>query len=203
MKRAISVSKVLEMQFQTMAFEGRWKDSFGIPESNGSWLIWGQSGSGKTRFSMMLAKYLCQFGHVVYDSLEEGLRMSMQKVIRETAMHEVKDRFKMLDREPIEQLKIRLRRRRSPDIIFIDSFQYAQLRINDYRALKNEFPNKLFIFISHADGKSPSGRTAKSVQYDVDVKVYVHGFKAIPKSRFEGNKPFVIWPEGAAEFYGE
>ena len=45
----------------------------------------------------------------------------------------------------------------------------------DYIQLKEEFPDKLFIFISHARGKNPKGDAATSVMYDADLKIWVEG----------------------------
>ena len=61
--------------------------------------------------------------------------------------------------------------------------------------------NKLFIFISHADGKNPEGSLAKFVKYDADVKIRVEGYRAMCLSRLGGDKePYTIWEQGAAQF---
>ena len=203
MKRAISVEQLLNKTFDDMHFQGRWRDAIGTPEKSGVWIIWGNSGNGKTRFCMQLAKYLTEFGKVAYDTLEEGARKSFKIAVGETNMVSCGKRFMILDREPIEELRERLMRRKSPSIIFIDSLQYTTLTKRSYIALKEDFPNKLFIFISHAEGRNPEGRLGKAIRYDADVKIRVEGFKAFPASRYGGNKEYVIWEEGAANFWGE
>ena len=71
----------------------------------------------------------------------------------------------------------------------------------EYQSLKEEFPNKLFIFISHADGKNPKGALANFVKYDADLKIRVEGYKAMCLSRLGGDKePYIIWAEGAAQY---
>jgi len=200
-KRAISVDEIIKKNFIEMDFDGEFKAAFGTPERSGIWIIWGNSGNGKTRFSMQLAKYLTKFGRVAYNTLEEGARKSMQLAVVETNMKEVSKHFIILDREPIPELKERLRKRKSPDIIIIDSYQYTGLTKREYVELKEEFGNKLFIFISHAEGKNPEGRTAKFVRYDADVKVRVEGYKAFPVSRYGGGEPYTIWHEGAEQYY--
>ena len=52
----------------------------------------------------------------------------------------------------MEQLEERLRRRGSPGIVIIDSFQYSGLNYKTYKEFKERHPKKLFIFISHAEG---------------------------------------------------
>ena len=196
MARAASLDQVLRTRFKVLPFEGEWKDSIGCPELTGSWIIWGNSGNGKTRFALQLCKYLCQFGRVAYDSLEEGVSVSLVKAIKETHMMEVRRKFVVLDKEPIDQLTERLEKPKSPDIVCIDSLQYTGMSYEQYKALKERFPKKLFIWISHADGTLPEGRVAKKVRFDSNVKVFVQAYRAEPVSRYGGGKPYIIWEEG-------
>ncbi|GHT16591.1 hypothetical protein AGMMS4956_19310 [Bacteroidia bacterium] len=101
MSRALSISDVARYKPKTMPFDGKWDASFGKPEMAGSWIVWGKSGNGKTRFALQLCRYLSQFGRVAYDSLEEGLSLTMQKSIAEVGMSQASRRFILLDKEPI------------------------------------------------------------------------------------------------------
>ena len=196
MARAASLDQVLRTRFKVLPFEGEWKDAIGCPELTGSWIIWGNSGNGKTRFALQLCKYLCQFGRVAYDSLEEGVSVSLVKAIKETHMMEVRKKFVVLDKEPIDRLTERLEKPKSPDIVCVDSLQYTGMSYEQYKALKERFPKKLFIWISHADGTLPEGRVAKKVRFDSNVKVFVQAYRAEPVSRYGGGKPYIIWEEG-------
>ena len=162
----------------------------------GSWIIWGNSGNGKTRFALQLCKYLCQFGRVAYDSLEEGVSASLMKALQETSMMDVRRRFVVLDKEPIDQLMERLSKGKSPDVVCVDSLQYTGMSYEQYKALKERFPKKLFIWISHAEGAQPEGRVAKKVRFDSNVKVFVQAYRAEPVSRYGGGKPYIVWEEG-------
>lgn len=201
-RRAISVDEILRKKFIEMPFEGKWYRSFGEPERSGVWMLWGNSGNGKTSFALQMAKYLTKFGKVAYNSLEEGPRKSLQVAIKREHIRQVAKRFVILS-EDIEDLRERLSKRKSPDIIITDSFQYTGLTKPQYKALKKDFPNKLFIFISHAEGKQPEGRSAKFVRYDADVKIWVEGYRASIVSRFGGGEALTIWEEGAAEYHAE
>lgn len=203
LKRAISVDELLKTKFKTMAFEGEFKEAVGTPEMSGSWIIWGQSGNGKTRFTLQLAKYMTKFGKVAYNSLEEGAKLSFKRAIQQTGMISVAKRFIILKGETIEQLTERLSKQKAPNIIIIDSVQYTDLDKKGYKTLINSFPTKLFIFISHAEGKNPKGSTADAIRYDSDVKIFVQGYKAFVVSRFGGGKPFIIWEEGAMDYWKE
>lgn len=196
MGRAASVEQVLRTRFKVLPFEGEWKEAIGCPEMTGSWIIWGNSGNGKTRFALQLCKYLCRFGRVAYDSLEEGVSASLMKALQETSMMDVRRRFVVLDKEPIDQLMERLSKGKSPDVVCVDSLQYTGMSYEQYKALKERFPKKLFIWISHAEGAQPEGRVAKKVRFDSNVKVFVQAYRAEPVSRYGGGKPYIVWEEG-------
>ena len=203
-RNAKGVREVLGMKYETMDFDGPWLDAFGRPERRGVWIIWGNSGTGKTTFALQLCKYLCRFGKVAYDSLEEGACLTMQNAFRREGMMEVNKRFLLIDNENMEELSVRLKRQKSPDIVVIDSFQYTGMNYRQYIAFKERHRRKLLIFISHADGKLPNGRAAKSLMYDASLKIYVEGFRAFSKGRFIGPKEhYDIVPEKARTYWGE
>lgn len=200
LKRAYTPRDILSMKIPCYEFTGQWKDAIGNPAKSGTWIVWGASGNGKSSFVMQLAKYLCGFGKVIYDSLEEGTGLSFQKSLRRHGMDEVRKRLIILDREPMDLLSERLERKKSAQIVIIDSFQYSGLNYDTYRRMKERHPKKLLIFISHAEGLHPAGRSAKKVEYDADVKIMVSCFKASCKSRFmeHPGEPITVWDEGAA-----
>jgi hypothetical protein len=200
-KRALTVADIEAFKPHVLEFSGEWQEAIGNPELTGSWIIWGNSANGKTRFALQLAKYLANFKRVAYNSIEEGLSASMKTAIKEVGMTEAKRNFLLLDKEPIAELKERLRKKRSPEIVFIDSLQYTGLTYAEYKSLRDEFRNKLFVFISHAEGKEPKGQVGKSVKYDAFVKIWVEGYKALSQSRYGGGKPYTIWQKGAADYW--
>ncbi len=194
---AYSCSDFDKMKFQTLAFEGEWLKLIGEPEVAGSWIVWGLSGNGKTRFCLQLAKYLASFQRVFYNSKEEGLKKSFHKAVNDIGLKGVGDRFSFHS-ENLYQMMARLYKKRSPNIVIVDSIQFLDLSKEQYELLLSEFPKKLFIFISHAKGHEPKGEVADAIRYNSDVKLEVFKFLAMPRenTRFGGSKPFVIWEEG-------
>ena len=192
MRRAYNVHQIRQFRPTTLDFDGEWLASIGRPERTGSWLIWGKSANGKTRFALQLARYLCNFCRVAYDSLEEGLSLTMQRAIAEVGFSDgkAKRNFSLLDKEPIDELAERLRKEKAPKIVIIDSLQYTGMTYTAYKALRDENPGKLLIFISHADGAEPKGNVANSVKFDANVKIYVEGYRAMPQSRYGGGQPY-------------
>jgi len=209
LKRAVSVDQLIKKKFIDIPLpEGPLKDLIGTPERSGSWFVYGESGNGKTTFLMQMAKVLASLSKtkVAYNTLEEGARKSMQAAVEENFMWHVKNSFMILDREPIPELRTRLAMRKSPNVIIIDSIQYAYLDKRSYKALLADFPKKLFIFNGHAKGKRAKHAIGEDIEFDADVKIRVEGFVAFSVSRMSRGiqtKPYIIWHEGARKCWGD
>lgn len=210
MGRAISNKNVLAAQFETADFTGEYLASFGRPELRGVWLIWGGSGSGKTTFTLRLCKYLAGFRRVAYNSLEQGLSLSLQKAWERVDMGEAGSNIILLNKEELPDLRVRLSKRKSPEIIVIDSVQYLDgFGKRQLKAIKQEFPDKLFVFISHEKSGQPMGFIGQLLRYDADIKIHVEGFKAFVTTRYEdpskgeGGADFIIWEQGANDYWAE
>ena len=202
MLRAISNRNFLDTRFEAAAFDGPWLESFGRPSISGAWIIYGPSGSGKTTFTLMLAKYLTAYGRVAYNSLEQGNCSSLQIAWRRVDMQEAGSNIVLLDKVPYKELREYLRGRKSPKVVILDSVQYLMgFKKSDHMALKKEFPDKLFIYISHELNNEPDGSVARSIKFDADIKIRTAGYKAFVTSRFASKtSDFVIWEEGAKQY---
>ncbi len=202
-KRSWDVENVLNKKFKGLPFDGIWKEVFGQPERAHSWIIYGRSSSGKTTFNMQLVKYLSQFERVLYNSLEEGLSASIQTAYNRVGI--TNQNKVTLVQESMKDLTARLEKHKSPNIVFIDSVRYTKMRWNDYQAFCQRFPNKLFIWVSHAKGKEPKGALANDIFYDAFVKIYTEGYRVFVSSRFTtgSESTMDIWKAGAAKYWGE
>lgn len=203
-KRAYSPLELYRKKCPEMAFEGEWKEVFGRPAPTGLWIIWGNSGNGKSSFTMQLAKYLCRFGKVFYNTVEEDIRNTFIKNVERTRMEEVNSRFKAA-KLTLDELEKRMNDPRKEDIYIIDSFQAARLTHRgkmDYEAFCNRHPDKLIIFVSRAKGDQPKGEAAIDCMYDADVKIWVEGFQAVCKGRYETQpgKSYIIWEDRAVKY---
>lgn len=208
MGRAISNKNVLTAKFEVADFDGAFLASFGRPELRGAWIIYGGSGCGKTTFVMQVCKYLTHFRRVAYNSLEQGLSLSLQKAWKRVGMEEVGNRIILLNKESLKDLRVRLTKKQSPDVIVVDSVQYWHgLKWSDFTNLKDDYPDKLFIFVSHERGGLPDGKLAQKIRYDSEIKIRVEGYKAFVTTRYEvsdlgeGGADFVIWEAGAQEYW--
>lgn len=201
--RALTPQEVQRIRIKTLPFEGEFRAAFDRPATTGIWIIWGTSGSGKTSMALMLAKELTRFGRVVYNSLEQGASLSMKQALARHELAKVKRGSFLLVSEDLETLSERMSRRQSPDFVIIDSLQYTGLDYRNYRKFKEQHRDKLIIFVSHADGLKPEGRTGVKVMYDAEMKILVEGYRAISKGRFvsQVGAYFTIWEEGASNYW--
>lgn len=206
-KKAISIEELYRKKFIEIPLTGRFRELIGYPEASGTWIIKGDSGNGKTTFVLQLIKELTKYYKVAYNSLEEGMRSSMRAAFKDMEMHKCrKGSLHLLHRESITDLIVRLKKKQAPKIAVIDSIQYTFMTKLEYKKMQEQLPNTLLIFISHVEGKNPAGALAKAVWYDADVKIDVEGFVATAKSRAARGikqKPFVIWEEGAKEYWND
>jgi len=179
--------------------------SFGQMTDSFTMIIWGASGAGKSNLILQLLSLLMKNGNVLYVGLEEGTEFTMRKKVFEHMSLEAHNgKIVFADHEmTYDELTKRLMKKKSPRFIVIDSVQYWNIDYEQYKALKERFKRKSFIYISHAKGKEPLGATAQAIRYDAGIKVHVIGYLAFVVSRFGGNNPYVIWEEGAKRYWGK
>lgn len=192
--KTIGVKDFINKRFDIWPFEGEWKDSFGEPEKNFQMIIYGESGNGKTEFCVKFAKYLAGFTKVLYCSYEQGISKSLQDAVVRNNMHEVAGKVIFLSGGSFSELVEYLKRKASPKIVFLDSLDYMRLTTEQYKTLTKIFPRKAFVVVTWSRNESPKSQYAKDIEYMCDIKSFVQNFRVeMPRSRFGGNKPFVIW----------
>ncbi|MBF6607475.1 MAG: hypothetical protein ITG00_01920 [Flavobacterium sp.] len=204
--RAYSVSNVITKRYNPLEFDGEWEQTLGKPDKSFSAILFGGTSNGKTEAALKLAKYLTNFGKVDYDSLEQGVSATMRDALIRNNMESCKNTFRLLDRMPFEELINRFSKPKSADFLFIDSVQYTRITKAQYYQLKELMlsKGKGIIWISQAKGKLPKGSLADDIMYDVDLKLFVEGFKLFPDGRLNGGgESFTIWPERAAKYWKE
>lgn len=197
--RKRSVRTILNYRPKMYRFTGEWLDNFGTPEVGSKWMIWGPSASGKSSFVMQLAKYMTQFGRVMYVADEEGLgAKSLQMRLDRNEMHKCGHRFVVVDETSLADLIDVMSKPRGASIYIFDSWQTMNFTYEEYRLLCKKFPKKTMIWVSREERGEPMGNSARKAKYDCDVKIYVKGYAAKCLGRFtpEAGKEYVIWQEG-------
>lgn len=202
MARSLTAKEILRIHRQNITLTGEWGNCIGTMDRHGVVFIWGNSGNGKTSAVISLCRELCNFGKTLFVSLEEGFSLSFQNTLKRFDMESCGSKFQVIDKATPEELVQRLTKPRSPEFVVIDSYQYLGMSYKQYIDFKSQLPNKLLIFLSHADGKQPSGRAAKAVKYDAMLKIWVEGYVAHSNGRFIGTTgKAVIWEQGAYEYW--
>ena len=200
----LTVNNLLKKRYKTLNLEGEWRAAIGEPQLTGTWVIYGAPKNGKTSLALKLAKYLSDYGRVLYNSVEEGTSMSIQQAVERAEMDCANGRG-LFPARPMffDELMSYLKKPKSPEIVFIDSIQFMDLRMPQYRKLKLQFPNKLFIYVSHVSGTTPEGLIAQRIWRDANVTFRVELFKAFPVSRFGGGEPVIISKEKELQYWGK
>ena len=205
-KRAYSPRDIAAKTYDTIPWGEKWSKVFGFPSITETWFVSGSSASGKSSFVMQLAKELCSYGGVLYLSYEEGVSKSFQDRINRYKMNEVQGKFRVATDDTLDELKERLKKRKSAKFIIIDSFQYAEWgegeqKYKRTKALVEEFPRKCFIFISQEYKGQPLGKPAARLKYMAGMKVRVQGYKAYCQGRAigEAGEAFTVWEDGVIQ----
>ena len=203
MRRALSVSDLLNKHYKLFDFTDKWFDAFGRPARTGVWFAYAGQGNGKTSFLVQLIKYLATFEKVVYNSLEESSDHTLQLVFGKQGMQDVARRVSILEAESLKDMDERMSRRKAAKVWVIDTVQYLDLDWEQYLALKRKHHDKLIIFVSHMEGNYPDGKVAIKIMRDAALKIFISGFIAVSKGRYIGSTGrYIIWREEAEKIWG-
>lgn len=192
MSKAIGITDFMARKFDYYPFDGLWQAHLGLPEKNFSMIVFGHPGNGKTEYCIQLAKYMAQFTRVYFNSFEQGISKTLQDSLVRNNMQEVTGRV-IFAKETVEEMIVRLKGKASPMVVIIDSRDYINLTTEQYKRLIKLFPRKSFIIVCWESAGKPKSQYAKDIEYMVDIKVHVRGFKAHSRSRYGGNEPHIIW----------
>lgn len=201
--KAITAAALINKKFKLLNWQGAFLEAFGRPEKAGVWFIWGNSGNGKTTFAMQLIKALLQEDRAIINSLEEGNKQSMKNTLVNTDFTPKELKRIIITCEPMNVMSERLKADKSPHIALIDSLQLTGWNFNKFLQFKEEHPDKLLIFISQTENGKPIGMMAERIKLYADQKIFVQGYKAISNGRSNPGGEYIIWHQGAENYYGK
>jgi hypothetical protein len=207
-KRKVKVlkpSQILKKERNVFPFEGRFLESFGKPEKHAKWFITGPSFAGKSSLLFELAAYMCGFTRVDINEMEEagGDSETVAQKIRQSKMPDGNIRMYKapLISDVSQTLYERMTLRNSPGFVVINSMQHAEMDKKLFLHYTDTFCNprraKSMCFISHWIKND----LTKFVKHDCDIKIEVIGYVAHVESRYGGGKPFIIWEQGAKNYW--
>ena len=195
-QRNYSISDINAWKFKDIQLPPEWAGHMGTITENFRMIIQGPSGHGKTEYVLKLAKMLTEYyGKVNFNSTEQGRSASFQQAWQRNSMNEIKPGKIMVcskDKKEFDVWFESLLRPNSGRVIILDSIDYMEMKIAQFKQLEARFKHKSIIVVCWDD---PMDTNSKKIKYLCDIKVEVSDFKARIRSRFGGNKPFNIWPD--------
>jgi hypothetical protein len=136
----LTAEEMANRKLDLLNFFSFWHSLFGSPARNFTMMFHGEPHNGKTIFLLKLAQYLAEnFGEVLYVSSEEFASPTMTKKVNEF-LNPLPSRLHFAENLNDPDLS-------QYQFIILDSVNDLGLKINQYKELRKEHPDKAFIFI--------------------------------------------------------
>lgn len=177
----MSSTDMTHYEYDELPFTGVWENLLGRPAKNFHALVFGRPKMGKSYFSISLAKYLSNFGRVIYIASEEGFSATLKKKIQDFNLSGSNVDFANF--RDLEQINKTLAQ--NPyDFVFIDSINFIGLEPNDVEDLKDLNPDSAFITIQQAT-KQGFARGSQEFAHNSDIIIEVVNGVAYATGRFQ------------------
>lgn len=175
----ISLSEMKERNFDIYYFSEEYSSLIGNPEKNFSAIIYGESGHGKSTWSIDFSNYLAEnFGKLLYNSSEEGFSYSLQNKLAK--YHN--DNIRISQFKRYKDLKAEIKANKYSFIV-IDSLNDMELTEEQFTELINM--GIAIVFILQAT-KGGNFKGSNKFAHDTDIRIKLENYKPIlEKSRFK------------------
>lgn len=175
----VSATELAAMNFDTVKIPAEYKKMIGNASRNGSIMLYGMAGGGKTSFSINFAKKCAELGQkVLIISKEEGINQTMQEKL--ARFNAVNPNIFITDNIPTNT--------KNYDVVIFDSVQSLGLEPSDLeKHQKNLDALRIYIFQVTKDGKF---RGANEFEHLVDCVLKAENGVITSsgcKNRFGGN----------------
>lgn len=198
MSKNYGVKDIENWNFGYVEMPEEWSGHLGNIAENFRMLIQGPSGHGKTEYMLKLTKMLATYyGKVHVNSTEQGKSASFKEAFMRNKMYEIEPGKWMLadkSQRVFETYFKKVQRPNSGRVLVIDSLDYFKLTMDQFKQLHERFPHKAIVIVCWDD---PMDINAKKIKYMCDIKVEVRDYRAKIRSRFGGNKDYIIWDKAA------
>ena len=194
MGRTLGVSSILAKDFKNFPdLDAKWKAAIGDIGKPFTWLIYGHPKNGKTSFVLQFCLEMTRHCKVYYNSVEQGLSKTFQEAVIYTGLTEARQgRFMLGDMDSYKEMLEKIKSIK-PGLIVIDSRDYMNLTIDQWKRLTRMYPNKCFVVICWEQSGKPAGKYAKDIEYMVDMVTHVKDFMAYTRGRY-GMGQFDVYP---------
>lgn len=163
--QVMTANELASMKFKTLPLSQEWAQHIGLPAENFDMMVHGQPGHGKTVWLLKFAKYLADtFGKTLFVSKEEYGAATLTDKVNQFNIKSP-NLFFSPDIHGINLNNYRF--------VFMDSINVLKLDIEDYKRLREQYPNTAFIIILQTtkDGKFKGG---KDWEHEVEIAVEIN-----------------------------
>jgi archaellum biogenesis ATPase FlaH len=173
----LTAEEMATRKLDLLNFFSFWHLLFGSPARNFTMMFHGEPHNGKTIFLLKLAQYLADnFGEVLYVSSEEFASPTMTKKVNEF-LNPLPSRLHFAENLQDPDLS-------NYQFIILDSVNDLGLKINEYKELRKEHPDKAFIFILQHT-KAGDFKGGKDWEHIAEIAGEVHkGVVNVTKNRY-------------------
>jgi predicted ATP-dependent serine protease len=190
----VSVSELLKMRFKELPLSRKLRLVLGKIPAQSQWLmlLHGIPGSGKSTYSLVLAKEFSKHGNILYANFEEAIGPTLQQKIEVAKLRN--ERIKFLEKNTEEELWKRLNTGLYKYCIVdsISEVARSEKKVKEFGSKLREFPKTSFILIGHGtkarDGKKESEyKGVSTLVHLIDIEQQViNGVAWNNKNRFLG-----------------
>ena len=172
--------QMMNYEYKELNFTGKWEAFIGKPAANFHALIWGLPKMGKSYLAVAFAKYLSNFGSVLYVAGEEGFSATMKKKIADFGLTNSNVEFANF-RTP-ESILTFLQHNQY-DFVIIDSVNFVRMTPEDVERAKDICPDSGFITVQQAT-KNGKARGSQEFAHNADIIIEVIEGIAYAQGRF-------------------
>ncbi|MEM8506199.1 MAG: hypothetical protein AAF717_00155 [Bacteroidota bacterium] len=199
----------MSKKFPTYQFPEPWHIVFGLVERHGIWLVFGLDKNGKTWLSLKLAEAFSKLmggRRTLYVSAEEGVSMNLKDTAMRAKLDLSNRNLLFIGYESIPDLRIRLKRRNKPRIVFLDNSTVYQdeLKNGELKQISDDHPDVLFVVVAHEDENKkgqPYLSVAKMAKKLAKIIIHVQGLACFVGGRCPGGQ-LTIDEEKACLYHG-
>lgn len=173
--KILSTTDIVNLNFDSLGFKGKWLHLIGDPTAGFSTMIFGRPKMGKSYLAVDLAQYLAKnHGTVLYIAAEEQITATFKKKL--TDMKAAHPDFYVTGELPDDLSTY--------DFVFIDSVNNHGFSVEDLNDLEEQYPTTSFVYIFQTT-KHGAFRGSNEFQHNVDVVIEIpEKGKAIQFGRF-------------------
>jgi hypothetical protein len=175
----ISLSQMKEKNFDIYNFSEEYANLMGNPSKNFSMIIYGESGHGKSTWSIDFSNYLAlNFGKLLYNSSEEGFSYSLQNKLSKYD----NENIEISEFKRFKDLKATIRGNKY-NFVVIDSLNDMELTEEQFTELINMGIGIIFILQATKGGNF---KGSNKFAHDTDIRIKLENYNPIiEKSRFK------------------